>query len=182
MSKSLGISLIIVALILGIGIGYVLTPEYSMAEDSMEEDLGKADKFVDQRYLNMMIAHHESAMDLARQAKDKTKRKEIKDLATMILKSEPGAIDELYEWKKDWYNDRKKVELEEKINLGSFDEKFDLRFLNALIAHHENGIEMAEEIKFKSSRNEVLDNSDEVMEFLKSSKETLEQMRSEWYQ
>jgi uncharacterized protein (DUF305 family) len=182
MSKSLGISLIIVALILGIGIGYVLTPEYSMAEESMEEDLGKADKFVDQRYLDMMIAHHESAMDLARQAKDKTKRKQIKDLATMILKSEPGAIDELYEWKKDWYNDRKKVELEEKINLGSFDEKFDLRFLNALIAHHENGIEMAEEIKFKSSRNEVLNNSDEVKEFLESSKKTLEQMRSEWYQ
>jgi uncharacterized protein (DUF305 family) len=182
MSKSLGISLIIIALVLGIGIGYVITPEYSMAEDSMQEDLGKADKFVDQRYLNMMIAHHESAMDLARQAKDKTKRKEIKDLATMILKSEPGAIDELYEWKKDWYNDKKKIELEDKINLGSSDDKFDLRFLNALIAHHENGIEMAEEIKFKSSRNEVLDNSDEVMEFLKGSKATLEQMRSEWYQ
>ncbi len=68
-SRFLTISLIIVALVIGIGAGYLIAPEYTMTgyEAKQMADLGKADKYVDLRYLNAMIAHHGGAMVLARQ-------------------------------------------------------------------------------------------------------------------
>lgn len=182
-SRFLTISLVIVAFVIGIGSGYVIAPEYSMASYEAKQmvDLGKADKYVDLRYINAMIAHHGGAMVLAEQAKEKSKRPEIKKLAEDILTGEPKAIAELYQWKKDWYRDIRKVRDKAVPNLGEYDENFDLRFLNALIAHHEEGIIMAKEIKLKSSRAEVLNNADAVIESLNGGLLMLKEWRTEWY-
>ena len=182
-SRFLTISLVIVAFVIGIGSGYVIAPEYSMASYEAKQmvDLGKADKYVDLRYINAMIAHHGGAMVLAEQAKEKSKRPEIKKLAEDILTGEPKAIAELYQWKKDWYRDIRKVRDKAVPNLGEYDENFDLRFLNALIAHHEEGIIMAKEIKLKSTRAEVLNNADAVIEFLNGGLQMLKEWRTEWY-
>jgi len=173
----------IIVFIIGIGIGYIIAPEYSMAgyEAKQMVDLGKADKYVDLRYINAMIAHHRGAMILAQQAKDKTARPEIKKLAEDILIDEQVAISELYQWKKEWYRDSRKVSDEAVPNLGEYNENFDLRFLNALIAHHSEGIIMAQEIRLKSNRAEVLDNADAVIDFLTEGLSTLNKWRSDWY-
>jgi uncharacterized protein (DUF305 family) len=182
-SRFLTISLVIVAFVIGIGAGYLIAPEYAMAgyETKQMADLGKADKYVDLRYLNAMIAHHGGAIILAQQAKEKTNRPEIKQLAEDILTGEPKAIAELYGWKKDWYKDIRKVSDKAVPNLGEYDENFDLRFLNALIAHHEEGIIMAKEIRLKSTRAEVLSNADAVIEFLSGGLTMLKEWRTEWY-
>jgi len=174
--------LMIVSAILGIGFGYYLTPEYrfSMYErNSM--DLGQADRTFDLRYINAMISHHRGAMLLAEQVSKNTARAEMKELAQNILKDEPGAIDELYAWKKDWYGDSKSVRDPIVANLGPADEKFDLRFFNAIIAHHEVGIMMTEETRQKSSRVEILNNADAVESFLANGIEALKKLRKDWY-
>ena len=182
-SKLLTISFVIIAFVIGIGAGYLIAPEYAMASSEANQmvDLGKADKYVDLRYINAMIAHHGGAMTLAEQAKAKSERPEIIKLAEDILAGEPKAIAELYQWKKDWYRDVRKVEYKEVPNIGDYDENFDLRFLNALIVHHEDGIIMAQEIKLKSTRAEILSNADAVIEFLNGGLEMLKEWRSEWY-
>lgn len=128
-----------------------------------------------------MIAHHRGAMLLAEQVNTQTQRKEMKDLASMILKDEPPAIAELYAWKKDWYGDTKKVKDPIVSNLGTYDDKFDLRFLNALIAHHEEGLIMTAETKTKSSRNEILNNADAVDTFLTTTLKLFKGWRLDWY-
>ena len=182
-SRFLTISLVIIAFVIGIGAGYLIAPEYTMAgyEAKQMADLGKADKYVDLRYLNAMIAHHGGAMALAEQVKEKTQRPEIKKLAEDILSGEPKAIAELYQWKKDWYKDTRKVSNKAVPNLGEYDENFDLRFLNALITHHEEGIIMAKEIRLKSTRGQVLSNADAVIEFLSGGLTMLKEWRTEWY-
>ena len=182
-SRFLTISLIIVAFVIGIGAGYLVAPEYSMAgyEAKQMVDLGRADKYVDLRYLNAMISYHGGTIILAQQAKEKTNRPEIKQLAEDILAGEPTAIAELYQWKKDWYKDIRKVNDEAVPNLGEYDENFDLKFLNALIAHHEEGIVTAKEIRLKSTRNEVLSNADAVIELLSGKLTMLKEWRTEWY-
>ena len=181
-SRFLTISLIIVAFVIGIGAGYLIAPEYSMAGYVAKHvDLGKADKYVDLRYLDAMIAHHRGAMVLAQQIKEKTKRPEIRKLAEDILAGEPKAIAELYQWKKDWYKDIRKVSDKAVPNLGEYDENFDLRFLNALITHHEEGIVMAKEIRLKSTRAQVLSNADALIEFLTGGLTMLKEWRGQWY-
>jgi uncharacterized protein (DUF305 family) len=105
----------------------------------------------------------------------------MKTLAQNILNGEPKAIAELYGWKKEWYGDTKKVRDPIVANLGSYDDKFDLRFLNAIIAHHEAGIVMTKETRLKSSRTEILNNADAVEAFLSGGLQTLKGLRSTWY-
>lgn len=178
---SLGASLSIVSLILGVGIGYSLTPEYrETMYMQMDMGLDRADALVDLRYLNTMIAHHRSAMLLAEQALA-SQRPEIRDLAAMILRDEPPAIDELYAWKRAWYRDTRRVQDPRVAHLGSWDASFDLRFLNALIAHHEEGILMTQDVRRSSSRQEVITNADAVETFLRTTGQTLRTWRGEWY-
>lgn len=178
----LALGLMVVGVVLGVGFGYYLTPEYRVSmydKDSMS--LGQADRTFDLRYINAMIAHHRGAMLLAEQLGRNTARPEMKTLSQNILNDEPKAIAELYAWKKDWYGDTKAVRDPIVANLGPAGDTFDLRFLNAIIAHHEAGIFMTKETRIKSNRAEILDNADAVEAFLANGLQTLRSLRSTWY-
>ncbi len=174
--------LVVTGIILGMAFGYYLTPEYKVSMyDKNSMNLGPADRTFDLRYINAMIAHHRGAMLLAEQLATHTQRTELQTLAQNILADEPKAIAELYAWKKDWYGDTKDVRDPIVANLGSGDETFDLRFLNAIIAHHEEGIRMTKETRLKSSRSEILNNADAVEAFLTNGLQTLRDLRTTWY-
>ncbi len=178
----LALGLVVTGTVLGIAFGYYITPEYRLSMyEKNNMSLGQADRTFDLRYINAMIAHHRGAMLLAEQLSKNTSRPEMKTLAQNILADEPKAIDELYTWKKEWYSDTKTVRDPIVANLGSADEKFDLRFLNAIIAHHEAGIVMTKETREKSSRAEILNNADAVEAFLINGITTLKGVRSSWY-
>lgn len=181
-SLYLALGIAAVSAFIGAAYGYYLTPEYrTVMYDKYSMDLGPADRTFDLRYLNAMIAHHRGAVLLAEQLKKNTDRPELSALAEAILVDEPKAISELYAWKREWYGDSRAVRDPVVANLGPKDEKFDLRFLNAMIAHHEEGIRMTKETRTKSSRAEVLDNADAVEAFLSEGLETLREYRKNWY-
>ncbi len=181
-STPLAVSLAIVVGIIGFSAGYATTPEYRQSMYSKTSmDLGRADATLDLRYVNAMIAHHRGAMLVAEQISGVTQRPELQGLAAEILKNEPGLIAELYAWKKEWYNDTRAVRDPVVPKLGAYDESYDLRLLNALIAHHEAGLDMTKEIKTKSSRTEVLNNADAVDTFLKTTLEVFKGWRKEWF-
>lgn len=178
----LTLSLIIVSSVLGLVFGYYITPEYQTSMyDKNGMSLGRADRTFDLRYINAMIAHHRGAMLLAEQLAKNSNRPEMQTLAQDILNNEPKLIAELYSWKKDWYGDSKKVRDPIVANLGLSDDKFDLRFLNAIIAHHEDGIVMTKETRLKSSRAEILNNADAVESFLANGIVALKELRTSWY-
>jgi uncharacterized protein (DUF305 family) len=181
-STTLAVSFMIVFGIIGAMIGYFVTPEYTLnMYDKTGMTLGRPDRALDLRYINAMIAHHRGAMLLAQQVQVQTQRPEMKELSAKILADEPTAIAELYAWKKSWYKDSRNVKDPIVANLGSYDEKFDLRFLNALIAHHDAGLLMTAEVKGKSSRTEVLNNADAVDTFLTTTLKVFKNWRLEWY-
>lgn len=174
-------SLMIITGIIGVGIGYTLTPQYTLSMyDKNIMDLGRADAWLDLRYVNAMIAHHRGAVLLAEDA-EKSERSEVADLAREIQKNEPVLIAELYAQKKEWYGDAKVVIDPVVPKLGAYDSTFDLRFLNALIAHHENGVRMTQDVRLKSSRGAVLDNANAVESFLSQSGLMLKEWRKSWY-
>lgn len=179
---ALAVALMVVTFIIGLAGGYYVSPQYQQTMYQKEEmGLGKADKSVDLRYINQMISHHRAAILLADQVATKSHKEEVRSLAKEIQQNEPKLIAELYQWKKDWYKDSKAVKDSEVVQLGEVDDTFDLRFLNALIAHHEAGILMTQEIRTKTSRAQVVDNADAVEAFLSNSLETLKGWRINWY-
>lgn len=184
MSKLLVYSLLIIAFIVGLGAGYTLTPEYATAMEERQTTmvvLGRADRFVDLRYLNGSIAHHLSEIKLAKQALEKSHREEIRDLAEAIIRSDTESIKQLMDYKLSWYQDKRSIDDYEKVNLGDNDKKFDLRFLNALVAHHELALDMAKEISGKSTRTQVLNLADNSTVSLSKDILIFEQWRRDWY-
>lgn len=184
MSNKLSLSLIIVAFILGLSLGFLLSPEYQIKmadKKSAMVEIGKADKFVDLRYIDGMIGHHLNAIYMAKQAIQSSKRPEIVQLGKDIIQADEASIKELYQWKKSWFNNTKEIVNYTKINLGQADNNFDLRFINALIAHHDEAINNAKEIRTKTTRNEILNLADSVIQGLTASKNSLIEFRKNWY-
>ena len=67
-STTLAISLMIITGIIGVVIGYSITPDYQAGMyDKTAMDFGRPDRTLDLRYINTMIAHHRGAMLLAEQ-------------------------------------------------------------------------------------------------------------------
>jgi uncharacterized protein (DUF305 family) len=79
-----------------------MSPEQMQAM-MMSQDLGAADETFDQRFIDAMIPHHEGALTMAQDALNKTKQPEIKKLAQDILTSQQQEIDQMKQWRKDWY-------------------------------------------------------------------------------
>jgi uncharacterized protein (DUF305 family) len=69
----------------------------------MDMDLGKADANFDRRFLDAMIPHHEGAIVMAQDALKKTKRPEVQKLAKEIIAAQQVEIDQMKQWRKDWY-------------------------------------------------------------------------------
>lgn len=185
MNKYLVFALLIITFTLGLGAGYTLTPEYAkemQAKNLPMEELGLPDKYLNLRYLNGVIAHHRAAIFLAKQAIDNSHKDEIRKLGEEIVKADEDSIKELISWKLSWFGDSRQNPNFNKINLGENDGKFDLRFLNALIAHHDEAIVTAKEVMTKSSRLEVLNLADGIITGLSASKIRLVDWRKAWYQ
>lgn len=94
MTRSLVLSLLIVTLIIGIGIGFMLSSGYEELEMQREHssNLGKADSKYDLRFIDAMIAHHETAIEMAKDAQKKSTRNEILDLANSIITDQSKEI------------------------------------------------------------------------------------------
>lgn len=106
MLKTTVISLLIVSLIIGIGLGYVISPEYAKQSIIHSNNIGNADENYDLRFIDVMIEHHEGAILKAHDAKAKSNRKEILDLAGEIINTQQKEIDMLKKWRAEWYGNK----------------------------------------------------------------------------
>jgi len=56
----------------------------------------------DVQFLHEMIAHHEGAVEMSKEALDKGKRPEIKQLAQKIIKTQEAEIEKMKKWRTEW--------------------------------------------------------------------------------
>jgi uncharacterized protein (DUF305 family) len=169
---------------------------------SMSMDLGPADANFDLRFIDGMTPHHEGAVVMAKEAVQKSKRPEIKTLAAQIIKSQNIDIAEMKQWRKTWYpkasnslmawssemghmmsmKPEQKQRMMMSQNLGAADTEFDLRFINAMLPHHEGALKMAKEAQQKSRRNEVKQLATNILTSQQVEIQQMKQWRKAWYQ
>lgn len=70
---------------------------------SMSMDLGEADSEYDQRFIDAMIDHHEGAIEMAEDAKRKSNRPQLLQLADEIIVAQEAEIKQMQDWREDWY-------------------------------------------------------------------------------
>lgn len=66
------------------------------------EDLAKKDPF-DKAFIDSMIPHHQSAIEMAHVALHESKNQRIKDLATNIVEAQRREISQMTGWREQWY-------------------------------------------------------------------------------
>ncbi|MEH2382057.1 MAG: DUF305 domain-containing protein [Nostoc sp.] len=168
---------------------------------SMAMDLGPADANFDLRFLDAMIPHHQGAVEMAKEAQQKSKRPEIKKLADNIIKSQNQEITQMKRWRQAWYpkagnkpmaydsqmghmmemsSDQMKTMMMSQ-NLGAADAEFDLRFINAMIPHHEGAVTMAKDVLNKSKRPEIKQLAQEIIKAQNTEIKQMQQWRKTWY-
>ena len=71
----------------------------------MDTDLGKlaAASPFDKAFIDAMLPHHQSAIQMATEAKTKATHAEIKQLATEIVAAQQREIDQMKAWRAQWY-------------------------------------------------------------------------------
>jgi len=62
-----------------------------------------ASKPFDQRFMEAMIKHHQSAITMAQEAQTEAEHAEVRDLATQIVADQQREIDQMEEWLQQWY-------------------------------------------------------------------------------
>ncbi len=165
-------------------------------------DLGAADAEYDLRFIDAMRPHHRGAIDMAKEAIQKSKRPEIKSLAQNIIVTQNREENELLaKWRKQWYpnvpqesvaydaqtnksvpmSTAQKDSMAMKMDLGAADDQFDLRFLNAMIPHHEGAIVMAKDTLQKSKRPEIKQLAQEIATSQQTEIDQMKQWRKAWY-
>jgi uncharacterized protein (DUF305 family) len=75
-----------------------------MNSEHMKEMDQMPPEHFDEHFLNMMIAHHEGAVVMSRDAQKKAEHPEIKQLADKIIQAQQPEIEQMKKWKEMWSN------------------------------------------------------------------------------
>ena len=73
----------------------------SMADMNKELEGLSGDDY-DKAFIEMMIAHHEGAVDMAELSVERAKHDEIKQLSREIIEAQEREIEEMTQWQTDW--------------------------------------------------------------------------------
>jgi uncharacterized protein (DUF305 family) len=74
----------------------------SMGMKTDPEDLASKEPF-DKAFIDSMIPHHQSAIEMAEVARDKSDNPRIKELATNIVSAQKREISQMEQWRERWY-------------------------------------------------------------------------------
>lgn len=167
----------------------------------MNMNLGPKDENFDLRFIDGMIPHHQGAVKMAQEALAKSQRPEIKQLAQEIIGAQEKEIAELQTWRKSWYpsvsetpmmyheqmghmmpmTQEMRDSMMMNMDLGAADDQFDLRFINAMIPHHQGAIDMANQALQNSDRSEIKTLAQNIISSQQQEINQMEQWRKAWY-
>lgn len=161
---------------------------------------------LDQAFIDMMVPHHESAVQMAMVAQERAEHDELRTLADEIIVAQDAEIAQLKQWRAAWFgsDDTPSMDamplmpgmsmpgMEGHAMEGTMDmtadieelrtaEPFDLAFIDAMIVHHESAIEAAEIIQDATQRSELQTLAADIIEAQQREIEQMETWRQEWY-
>lgn len=147
----------------------------------------------DLQFLDTMTAHHQAAVDMARQAETKAQSTELKTLAKAIIADQEKEIAQMKKWRDVWFvgkpaainmnmtgmsDSMKGMNMKRLESLSGKD--FDLEFISEMIPHHEGAIAMAKEALQKSQREEIKTLANGIIEAQTDEINQMKSWQTEW--
>ncbi len=169
--------------------GHMASPA---SEDHMPS-MAMMDEF-DLMFIDMMIPHHQEAIDMARVLLDRSTQEDIIRLATNIIEAQESEIVLMTEWREAWYPEASPFDPEAameqmgggmmQMNTGEMlsdlcsAEDVDKAFLTLMIPHHDGAIMMAEAALTHAEHPELVELAQEILETQAAEIQEMQQLLS----
>lgn len=145
----------------------------------------------EQSFLQQMIQHHRSGIEMAKLVDDQTKRAELRDFASKMISNQQAEIEKMSSWLKEWYNASPKevaneaADKEMKMHMSMFagkrDDEFDKAFLEMMPKHHHVAVEMAEQAEKKATHPELKEFAKKLVQDQQQEMKQLKEWAQAWF-
>ena len=158
----------------------------------------------DQRFVDMMVPHHEAAIAMAEIAQTRATRDELRALADQIIDAQTAEVERLRTWRESWFGSPDtppmnampmlpgvrmggelmigdRMDIRDDVEQLRVAEPFDQAFIDAMIQHHQSAIDAAQSALSHSDREEILRLAEAIIDAQSREIEQLRQWRAEWY-
>ena len=136
---------------------------------------------LDRQFIDMMVPHHQGAVEMAKVAQVRADHPEIKQMANAVIQSQNTEIGQMKGWRKAWYGSDQTPAMDKMpmmpgapteghghsgntMNMAAdvemlrrSPEPFDKAFIDMMIPHHQSAIDAAKVVESKTQRAEVRD-------------------------
>lgn len=154
---------------------------------------------IDRHFIEQMIPHHESAIEMSELAMERSNRAEIKTLANSIIKSQAEEIDKMKQWYGSWYGVDVPEDPEVGMGMGrgmmhggmmgdDVDTEalknvtdFDKAFLEEMIPHHQMAIMMANMLLQGTNRSEMKQLGQDIIDAQAKEINQMQTWYKSWY-
>lgn len=163
---------------------------------------------LDQQFIDMMVPHHQSAVAMAKLARERAEHTEIKQLAEAIIRAQDEEIARMKGWRKAWFGSDQTPPMDkmpmlpgmsmpghnmggtagatmdmaadvEKLRTGGG--PFDKVFIDAMIAHHQTAIEAARIAQERAERPEIKELARAIIADQQREIDQMKTWRQAWY-
>lgn len=161
---------------------------------------------IDQAFIDMMVPHHRSAVEMAKLAPERAEHEELRTLAGDIITAQEREISEMKAWRAEWFGsdqtppmdampvlpgvempgmgddmDGATMDMTAAIEMLRTADPFDEAFIEAMIGHHESAIAAAEVVLPQTERPEIRSLAEDIIESQQAEIDQMETWRAEWY-
>jgi uncharacterized protein (DUF305 family) len=158
---------------------------------------------LDQLFIDMMVPHHEGAVEMALIALERSQRPEIREMAEAIIASQDAEIEQMRAWRLEWFGSADTPSMSEMPSMEAMpghgaaghgmdmqadvealrnaQEPFDLAFIDAMIPHHQSAIDAAMMLRESTQRQELRDLADAIIAEQQREIDMMLEWREMWY-
>ncbi len=160
----------------------------------------------DQQFIDMMVPHHMSAVEMATIAQTRGERPEIKTLADSIIADQNKEIAQMKQWRMAWFGSDQTPAMDQmpmlpglpssdmknmsangtmnmttEINALKTAQPFDKAFINAMIPHHQSAIDAAKIAQDKGQHAEIKTLAGNIITSQQKEIDQMQQWLKAWY-
>ena len=156
---------------------------------SSPEESKKSFNRADVMFMNMMIIHHDQAIEMAELAPNRTDNKNILELSRNISEAQRAENEQMAEWLRELGYQRPTnghrmagmASTEQMQQLSnSTDSEFDQLFSEMMITHHRGGIQMAQSFSQRGSYPKLIDMEKQMIEAQQREIEMMRNWQEKW--